>query len=255
METLSEAFDAVARRETTLEVYAADGAVADGLERQFATRNVRVTRRPLPPAVDAEFVVVRDATGAFRGAVGLDRLRVVLSPQSRAPWSGADRARSALLELLSGALFASRDRAQMLATTREIEDRAWRLNGGTLYVGFQRPAALRAQRAVYERFVRERDLSVRAFVAEEWVDDGPDGVDVVSEAGGELGRFWFVVFDGAGGDASKCGLVAEERAPGRYYGFWTYDPALVDELTAYLRSRYGDGGSRRSQGRSSPSGR
>lgn len=243
MEALEEAFDLVARRRTDLEVYAGDAAVADELERQFATRNVRISRQPPPPTADAAFVVVRDVTGSFRGAVGLDRLRTVLSPDPRLPGTDADPDGefAEFLEFLSGTLFSSYDRRQMLATTREIEDRAWRADAGTLYVGFQRPAALRSQRPVYERFARERAVSVRAFVADEWDGTGPTGAEVVSGVAGEIGRFWFVVFDGAGRDPDKCGLVAEERAPGEYYGFWTYDPGLVDELVSYLRSRYGDG--------------
>lgn len=243
MEALEEAFDRVARRRTTLEVYAGDAAVADELERQFATRNVRVTRRPLPSTAGSGFVVVRDVTGAFRGAVGLDRLRAVLSPDPRLPGADTDSEErvAELFEFLAGTLFASYDRRQMLATTREIEDRAWRVDAGTLYVGFQRPAALRAQTPVYDRFARERSVSVRMFVADEWDGEGPAGAEVVSGVADEIGRFWFVVFDGAGRDENKCGLVAEERIPDEYYGFWTYDPGLVDELVSYLRSRYGDG--------------
>lgn len=52
----------------------------------------------------------------------------------------------------------------------------------------------------------------------------------------EIETSWFVVFDGDGEDRDKAALVSEGREPGRFCGFWTYEPALVDEVLAYLRN-------------------
>ena len=246
MEALDEAFDAVERRRRTLEVHADDDAVAAELERQFATRNVRVSRRPAIPAADPGYVIVRDAEGAFRGALGVEHFRALLSPEIHPPWvlaeSEGDRGEYAeIFDFLDNTLFSAYDRRGMLATSREIEERAWRVADGGLYVGFQNAAALDAQTPVYDRLARRGTLRIRAYVVDEWDAALAEGIEVVSDSTEEIGRFWFVVFDGAGSDLNKCALLAEERDPGRYYGFWTYDPGFVDELVEYLRSTYGEG--------------
>lgn len=124
----------------------------------------------------------------------------------------------------------------MLAAAREIEERAWRTGTGTLYTGFQTEAALSAQTDVYERLGSHHDLSVVVFLREDW-DTPLENVTVVSNVAMELGVFWFVIFDG-GSDGQQCALLAEEREPGSFYGFWTYERDLVDELVAYLESTY-----------------
>lgn len=242
IESLEGAFEDVERRRKTLEVHTDDDAVAGELERQFATRNVRVTRRPGTPAVDPGYLIVRDADHEFRGALGVDHFRAMLSPEIRPPWvlAESDGGYEDVFDFLDNTIFTSYDRRQMLATAREIEERAWRVGDGTLYAGFQRPEALDAQAPVYDRLARRGTLSVRAYVGDGWGVTLADRIAVVSEPGDEIGRFWFVVFDGAGSDLNKCGLLAEEREPGRYYGFWTYDPGFVDGVTRYLRSTYGD---------------
>jgi hypothetical protein len=35
-------------------------------------------------------------------------------------------------------------------------------------------------------------------------------------------------------------LLAEEREPGGFYGFWSYDPETVDDVIDYLTERYGE---------------
>jgi hypothetical protein len=146
MDSLRDALEDVERRRKTLVVHTDDGAVAEDLRHQFETRNVDVTRRPLGSIDDAGFVIVRDGDGDFQGAVGLDQFRAILSPTSRPPWELAegDRDHATPFDFLENTLFSSYSRGQMVATSREIEERAWRVGSGRLYAGFQRPAALRA---------------------------------------------------------------------------------------------------------------
>ena len=59
------------------------------------------------------------------------------------------------------------------------------------------------------------------------------------ERSDEIRESWFVVYDGGGVDVNKCALVAEEREPRSFYGFWTYDPETVDWLLEYLSETYG----------------
>jgi len=53
----------------------------------------------------------------------------------------------------------------------------------------------------------------------------------------EIAGTWFVVFDGDGDDRQKTTLLAEERPEG-FYGAWTYDARLVDQVHAHLMETY-----------------
>lgn len=240
MDSLRDALDDVERRRKTLVVHTDDGAVAEELRHQFETRNVDVTRRPLGSVDDAGFVIVRDGDGDFRGAVGLDQFEAILSPKIHPPWELAegDYDHATLFDFLENTLFSSYSRKQMIATSREIEERAWRVGSGRLYAGFQRPAALRAQAGVYDRFGEHESIAVAVFLGDECEVALDDAVAVVTDDGDELGAFWFVAFEGGGSALDSGALLAEERDPGHYYGFWTFDPSTVGELIAYLERTY-----------------
>lgn len=240
MDSLEAAIDRVGAARKFLEVFTADEEVAAELTSQFSTRNVDVSHRPLPSGVARGFVIVRDEDGTFRGALGIGALDAIVSPETHPPWVLADSRvePTDVFDFLENTLFTSYDRRQMLAAAREIEERAWRIATGELFVGFQRAATFDDQRPVYERFEAETDVAVTVFVADEW-DVAPAPVPVVTD-GAELGRYWFVLFDGGGNAIDACGLLAEEREPGTFFGFWTYDAELVDEIVAYLRETYVD---------------
>lgn len=239
MRSLRDAFEAVDRRHKTLEIHTDDESAVTALRRGFETRTVDVTQRPVGELDDPGFVIVRDADGAFRGALGLEEFEAILSPTDHPPWELADAEPdpAQLFDFLENTLFASATRRQLLATSREIEERAWRVGSGRLYAGFQRPAALRAQTGVYERFGSRDSIDVAVFLAGEW-STPLEGVSVVTGSSGELGAFWFVAFDG-GESGSHCGaLVAEERDPGEYAGFWTFEPSIVRGLIDYLETAH-----------------
>lgn len=209
----------------------------------MAVRDAKRNPHPrTPPAGFPEgFVVVRDADGEFHGALGTDQLDPIVSPETQPPWEIAADAvdPTAVFSFLANTIFTAYDRRRMLAAAREIEERAWRADAGQLFAGFQRVEAFEDQRYVYERFVRETDVPVRLFVAEAW-DESLDALPIVSDAGDEIGAFWFVLFDGGESRYDACGLLAEEREPGSFYGFWTYEPARVAEIVTYLRTEYID---------------
>ncbi|TYL39733.1 histidine kinase [Natronococcus pandeyae] len=237
IDSLRDALESVERERKRLEVYTAEPAVAAELERQFTTRNVTVDHRQAE-AFDDGFVAIRDPDNGFRGTLGLDQFDAILSPETHLPWAveSTDVDTRELFDFLENTLFASYDRRQMLAASREIEERAWRIGEGTLYAGFEREAALVDQLEVYDRLASHEMLTAIAFVDDTWGRSATD-LTVVPDSD-EIGAFWFVVFDGAGSDLQKCALVAEERRAGQYYGFWTYDPEFVDELVDYLERTY-----------------
>jgi len=239
MEALRDQIDVIESRRKTLEVYTDRESTVSELAAQFSTRNVRVSQHAYPAGADQEFIVIRNGDGDAQGAVGIEQFRKLIAPDIRPPWTRSETDVSELFDFLDGTLFTSFSRRQMLAVSREIEERAWRVGAGSLYVGFQNAAAVRAQASVYNRFARHSDVDTRVFIADEMAERVDESIAVVS-GGDEIGRFWFLLFDGGGSNRSKCGLLAEEREPDRFYGFWTYEPETVDEIIDYLRTTYGD---------------
>lgn len=205
----------------------------------FDGRNVSIETRPLP-GTEAGFVVVHDHDG-FVGAIALETLRELLEPPIPRPWDPTilSAGYRTVFEILENATFFAMDRKQLLLASREIENRAWRVGWGTLLVGFQRPSAFERQLPIYEELCDGTALEVHVYVGDP-VDE-PEWSDVIVhvEPDGEIGNHWFLAFDGNGDDDQKCALVAEEYGAGEYEGFWTYDPALVDELTTHVRRTYG----------------
>lgn len=243
MDSLSDIFDAIENRRKTLDVYTDGGDVAAELESQFSTRNVEVTHHQIPAMTRDGFVIIRAPDETFQATLGLDHFRSILSPQIHPPWKIEESAvdYEQVFDFLNNTVFTSYDRRQMLAITREIEQRAWRSNTGTLYVGFQDGAAFASQIPVYNRLISESELTATIYIEDDWtIPDGiVDRITIVTEAGEEIGRHWFVIFDGGGSDLDACALVARERDPGSFYGFWTNDSERVRKLISYLDSSYG----------------
>ncbi|WP_152041216.1 DICT sensory domain-containing protein [Salinigranum salinum] len=199
-------------------------AVVSAVERTFAPQGVRVD---VEEGTDHPTAMVRDGE------------RVV----STVPLAGDDAGLEATTDALVTALstldrttFASYDLRGMVAATREIEDRAWRVGRGRLRAGFQHVRALSDQRPVYRQLATVLDVHTYA------VPDGPPpdlGDAVVHlDPAPEIERSWFVVYDGGGSAANKCALLAEERDDRQFSGFLTYAPDLVDEIDDYLATAY-----------------
>lgn len=239
MEALRDQIDAIESRRKTLDVYTDRESTVSKLAAQFSTRNVRVSQNEYPAGADQEFIVIRNGDGDAQGAVGIERFRTLITPDIRPPWerSETNGDLSELFDFLDGTLFTSFSRRQMLAVSREIEERAWRVDAGSLCVGFQNAAAVTAQAAIYDRFARHSGVDTQLFIEDGMAERVDESIAVVS-GGEEIGRFWFLLFDGGGADQSKCGLLAEERDPDQFYGFWTYEPEIVDEIIDYLRATY-----------------
>lgn len=237
--SLAAILEAHRTRTRTLTIYAPERP-AD-VEEWFDFPGVEVEYRSLPDDGTGGFVAVSE-DGQFLGSVPVAALRDLVRPD--APPAPGERSRAEdplrrLLELLRDVTFRAFDRRQLLAVAREIEDRAVRIGEGGLHAGFQRPGALRAQADLYEALAADTDLDVHVYLDADWetpdVDLSAERVHEASDS--ELGRFWFVVFDGGPDPLSACGLLAEEGTEG-YHGFWTYDAATVDRILTYLRDAY-----------------
>jgi len=123
----------------------------------------------------------------------------------------------------------------MVTISHEIEDRAFRLGGGQLLVGFQRPTKLMKEADRYGRLAAQ-PFDVHTFA----IPGEPVEIDEVThhaEAGAEIEDSWFVVFDGDGNDSYKTALLATEQAPNQFDGFWSDDPEIVDSIGSYIKRR------------------
>lgn len=204
----------------------------DDLAERFGVRNVTVEHTLLPSGAGEGFVIVTRG-GEFVGSVGIGAIETLAAPPIHAPGERVDEEFGQLVALLDDTVFTSLDRRQMLATSREIEDRAWRLGRGRLYAGFQSFSAMEGQVEVYERLATNAGLDVHVFGEPDWGPPEIQGVTLHATDDSEITRVWFVVYDG---DAplDDCALLAEEREPGLFHGFWTYDPERVRDIVTEI---------------------
>ena len=232
--SLSELFDRLEHKRRTGTVYAS--TPQPDLERRFDLNGVTVTFCPLPEETTQSFLVIRDEDG-FVESIDLEAVREFLEPPAYRPWDEAfdDAPYRSVLEALDTTVWRALDRRQLLATAREIEERAWRVGRGTLRVGFQRLSAMEAQLPIYDRLATETALEIHIYGRDDW--DQPDipSVTVHTDSNGEIGRFWILAFDGGPDERQACGLLARERDDGDFDGFWTYDPSLVEEIDRETR--------------------
>jgi hypothetical protein len=213
-------------------VYSAAGET--DLADRLATRNVSVEHRPVPSQGPEPFVTIHDGP-EFLGAVRLADLETLLAPPVARPGDRAGLADGyrALLDVLEETLFTALDRRQLLATSREFEDRALRVGTGTLRVSFQSLSAFEAQTGVYRHVAAESDLRIHVYGRPDWTPPTMENVTYHADSEGRLEPFWCLAFDGGTDATQACALLARERAEG-FLGFWTYDSGLVADILATL---------------------
>ena len=233
--SLSELIRGVEDHEKTLSVFNSDPETVETLRTQFGDRNLTVRGGSTESGTPESYVVLSQ-NEEFVTAADVEH---VLATGDGEPEFGARGGRP-ILEHLDETMFTSYDTEQMIAASREIEDRAWRLGEGRLHAGFQKLSILRPQIHVYERLASKDGLQVDAYATpDEDVPDHGGDLTIHVERADEIRESWFVVFDGGGDDVNKCALVAEERDQREFYGFWTYDPETVDWMLEYLGTSYG----------------
>jgi hypothetical protein len=237
--TLRRIIDFIKSHEKQLVLFnvAATDPIAENLTAYFDTRNVRIRTERTTSGAPEVAVLSNDAAVLTTVSVSTLRDLVKTVPDH----SGATRVNDGESDTLLGHLrettFTSYDTEQLLYSSREIEDRARRVGGGTIYAGFQRISVVSDQQSIYTD-LGQHGVEVHAFglpdasppdLGSGWVH--PVETDEIAES-------WFVVFDGGTDDTQKSALLASEYASDAYYGAWTYDPGIVDDTLAYLEERY-----------------
>lgn len=247
--SLIEIIAGVEAREATLTVFDSNPAVAQTLAEHFADRNLRVVAEPPASGPGGYAVLSRD--GEFVTAVSIDELlpgvdaeRTDRTDEPEGTDGGSSVATGArrqvgepILDHLDETLFTSYSQADMVAASREIEDRAYRVGSGTLHAGFQYISTLQNELPVYER-LGSTDVDVHAYAFPD--TDPPDNDEFTLHIvrAEEIRETWFVGFDGGPNPGDKCALLAEERDSRTFYGFWTYDEGTVDWILDHLESTY-----------------
>lgn len=227
--------DAEARRKT-LRVATDDGDAVESVRERFSDRNVAVVAAPSEAGVP-EYATLTDGDETLAATALSDLLS---EDEQRTPGFEAAPYRP-ILDELDETFFASYDTEQMVAASREIEDRAWRSGAGRLYAGFQRYSILREQLPVYEQLGTRAELDVVALAAPDEELPPHEGTFAVRPASSrEIRRVWFVAFDGGPRPDDACALLAEERGAKRFSGFWTYDADTVESLFEHVADRYLD---------------
>jgi len=208
--SLIELIAGVEAREPTLTVFNADPAVTQELREHFADRNVRIAEERTDAGPEGYAVLSRD--GEFVTAVAVDELLpgVGDDPAATDETGAADdgplegetpeevgagargRVGEPILDHLDETMFTSYSHADMVAASREIEDRAWRVGDGELHAGFQTLDVLTGETDTYDLLGEKDRLSVHAYAANE--GDPPDVEHYTVHVGetAEIRETWFV---------------------------------------------------------------
>jgi hypothetical protein len=240
--SLREIIDAVEATGLTLTLCNAGDGVDETLRDYFDRLNVTVRTATLSTDTPANVALLHRGSDVFAvSSVGdLDAAIRVNTLDTEADPSSIDAPE--LLNVVHRDEYSVEEgtKLELVRISRLIETRALGTGDGAIHTGFQRLNRIDDElhtRDVYERIAQAgvtTHLYGRAghVPNEEWYS-------LHTADAGELADAWFVVFDGDGQDVRKGALVCEETTPGRYTGFWTYQPDVVDATLSYLEATYG----------------
>lgn len=237
---LSDIIEYVKGNEKQLVVFnpPVDSTLVSDLGDYFSTQNVAVTSQYTESGEPAGVVVLR-LDDEVLSAVPVEQFEELLSggALNKDGLGIDDTDYHEILQYLKETTFTSYNKSQMVTISHEIEDRALRVNNGSLYAGFQQATKLLNHRDQYER-LGTKALDIHTFAMPEKPPVELQGVIHHAENAAEIEQSWFVVFDGGRKDRYKTALLAVEQAPNQFYGFWSDDPGIVDTIGTYLDNTY-----------------
>lgn len=204
------------------------------IEAWLADHGVPVESRSLPSGGPDPFVEIRSGD-EVRGIIGVEAVETLLEPPIRR-LSDRDEAAEGyrtLFDILERTVFSGMSRRTLLAVSREIEDRAFRVGAGTLRVGFQTLSTFRSQSETYRTLCAETDLDIHVYGVEDWSPPAIPGVTYHADGAERVEPYWVLAYDGGPDESQACGLVAEQRSD-EYTGFWTNDSTVVREIAAAI---------------------
>ncbi|WP_311171055.1 DICT sensory domain-containing protein [Halobellus ordinarius] len=212
------------------------------IEAWLADHGVAVESRSLPPGGPEPYLEIETA-GEVVGIIGIDAIEGLVEPPIRRPGDrdGISEGYRVLFDVLEQTVVSGMHRRELLAVSREIEDRAYRVGEGTLRVSLQTLSTFRSQIDLYRTLAAETTLDIHIYGRDDWTPPTTTGVSYHTEEAERFEPYWALAYDGGPTDSQACGLVAREHSNG-YTGFWMNDPALVEEVVTALTA--GGAGSR-----------
>lgn len=204
------------------------------LEAWLADHGVAVVARSLPPGCPDPFIELK-TDGETVGVIGTEAVEGLLEPPIRRPGDRDEVSEGyrVLFDVLDSTVVSGMSRRELLAVSREIEDRAFRVGEGTLQVSFQTLSTFRSQAEVYRTLATETTLDITIYGLDDWTPPAITGITYHTERAERFERYWALAYDGGPDTTQACGLVAKELSDD-YTGFWTDDPALVEEIATSL---------------------
>jgi hypothetical protein len=228
--TFTSLIDEVREKNRTVTVYRRGDPPE--IETWLANHGVAVESRSLPVGGPDPFMEIKTDDEVV-GIIGVDAVEQLLTPPIRRPGDRTDISEGyrVLFEMLEQTVFSGMTRRELLAVSREIEDRAFRVGDGTLRVSFQTLSTFRSQIAVYRALGTETSLDIHVYGIGDWTPPPIAGVTYHADEALRVGAYWVLAYDGGPDATQACGLVAEERGD-EYTGFWANDSATVEHITA-----------------------
>jgi DICT domain-containing protein len=223
----------------TLTLYnpTASDACLDAVESYFDVTTVSVRHDRTADGSPANFAVLHDGD-EFLAACDIDVLSAAVDPAAAFESPAHPRAEPpAVLDAVDQSTFTEYGKRRMILASRDVEKRAWRVSASAIHVGFQEFSRLRTQLDLYGRLTEQ--LTVHLYGAPDW-EPPLDNVVLHGYETPELRDHWFVVFEDAevATEPGTCAILAEEREPNVYSGFWTGQRPVADRILDRLRSEY-----------------
>jgi hypothetical protein len=240
--SLGEFVDEVTEGEKTLTVFTAeeDDRLVAEVEQFFGVQNITVRWERVDTDGPEDFVVLhQDGDPVAVSTLSDVRDSLFLQEQRRGPPGGDSLARGEtpdVIRSLGNTTFATDGDDRMLLTqiSHYILELAHETGGGRLHVGVGPLSDLAFaldDRAMFGKLAR---AGVEVHLHGGNAAGTREGEVVAHDAVGETDDCRFVVFDGDGENARKAAMVAIDPDGESYRGFWTFEAALVDDVTAYL---------------------
>ena len=215
----------------------------------FGSMSVDVSKARQSSEVEDMFVLVDDGTviastpmRRIREAllmVNTDLYRTGLNPLEDVTVPEILKELSETIFELAGYPDSNTEKLVLTLMARYIEKQAWHHETGVIRASFQRLSRLydeKGTRRVYERLGELPDLDVHAYGAPD--RDPPEDFPVTIHGlrNDELRQSWFVVH--RTNDGESVGMLARERSPNEWEGFWTFDTDETDALNEYIRRSF-----------------
>lgn len=175
---------------------------------------------------------------------GVEPLRTAVTSDAESLHTGRERPDhpARIFESVGGTAISSHTTQQMIVASRHIERLSREFNRGEIHTCFQRLSLLGndLKTALLYDLLAEAGIDVHIYGFDDHDLPEIETPTIHRNPSEELKTNWAVAFDSAGERSSigSAALVARERGPDEYAGFWTFDPAIVDAVIECLSTTY-----------------